>query len=358
MRTLFALVRTIHAWAGAALSLVLIVLGLSGAALVFKADFIRASVPAARAQADTSPAALGAAAEAIEKTFGEHLHHVVFAGQGLGVNQVYLHGETYAYVAMNGDVAARWHGVGRPEEWVYELHHFLLSGDNGMKLAGFCALMAALLAITGLIAWLPFWRATRLRLWPKAARRGELTAAHRNIGLIFAIPVFVFCLTGGAIIFYKTSTQWLVKAFPGAEPEEFFPPANPGKIDWVKALSAAQAVYPKATIRAAVWPQFPAAAAEIRLKQPGEWTPDGATKVIIDPATSTVLGSVDALTVGKGYQLENGLYPVHAAKVGGRLYDAVAFLSGLALATLGVFGLWSFIIKPRKRRARKTAPSP
>ena len=53
------------------------------------------------------------------------------------------------------------------------------------------------------------------------------------------------------------------------------------------------------------------------------------------------------------YTLETGyLPPIHAASMGGRLYDLVVFLGGLALAALGGLGLWSFLIQQRRNWAR------
>lgn len=48
-RHFFALTRTVRAWLGTVLSLLLVVLGTSGAPLVFKDDYLRASVTEARA---------------------------------------------------------------------------------------------------------------------------------------------------------------------------------------------------------------------------------------------------------------------------------------------------------------------
>lgn len=50
---LFALTRTVHAWLGTVLSLLLVVLGTSGAPLVFKDDYLRANVTEARASIAT-----------------------------------------------------------------------------------------------------------------------------------------------------------------------------------------------------------------------------------------------------------------------------------------------------------------
>lgn len=351
-----ALIRTLHAWAGALLSLILIVLGLTGALLVVKDDWLRLTLPQARAAVQTTPQALGAAVDTLEAAHPGHIHHLVFSGPELGIHQVFFHGESYGYAAADGRLIAQWTGTGRLEEWVYELHHFLLAGDTGMRVAGAAGLAAAVLVITGLIIWFPAWRSFGFRWWPASARRRDLIAVHRNLGAVFALPLFVFCLTGGAIIFFQTTHAWLVRLLPGAEAEEFFPPVDPGDIDWPKALAGAQAAFPKATLRLVIWPEGPWAPAVVRLKQPGEWAPNGHTSVMIDPSTSRVIGVVDPQALGRGQRLNDAVHPIHAARIGGRLYDLATFLSGLALAGLGGIGLWSFLIKPRGKRGSATSP--
>lgn len=349
-------VRTIHAWVGALLSLILIIVGLTGAALVFKGDYLRATIPEAAAKVAPTPQALGAAADVIEHIHHGELRYLIFAGPNLGVHQAVFTENRTAYAAADGRIVTEWTGTGRPEVWLYELHHFLLAGDKGMRVVGLSGLVAVFLALTGLIVWAPWWKRTSLRVWPRSARRPDLIAAHRNIGLVFAIPIIVFCLTGSGLIFYQTTQALLVKWLPGAVPEEFFPPTDLGEIDWPKALTAAQAEFPDAQIRVALWPEGPWAPAVVRLKQPGEWTPDGRTTVLIDPSTSRVTGVVDPQKLGRGLRLNNALYPVHVAAVGGRIVDGITALSGLALAAMGALGLWAFVIKPRRRRTKIPTP--
>jgi len=87
----------------------------------------------------------------------------------------------------------------------------------------------------------------------------------------------------------------------------------------------------------------------VRMQQPGEWSPLGDSEVWIDPENGRVVGRVDGLKRGGGQRVFNGFYPVHTAGFGGRLYDLFALLSGLAAGALGAYGLWSFVLKPRKR---------
>lgn len=347
-------IRLIHAWAGAILSLILAVLGLSGALLVFEDDWVRATVTADPAALAAEPARLGAAANAVQARYGDAVSSVVFAGGDLDLHKVYM-GERFAYAGADGQVLAEWGGNARAEAWLFDLHHFLLTGETGEMVGGVAGLAGALLVLTGLVVWIPAWRASGWRVWPASTRRRDLISSHRNLGLIFALPVFLLCLTGGAIVF-NAQTKAVLQA---VAPDRAAPPKPPavgtGPVDWPAALAAAQAAFPEARIRTAGLPAESGKPATVRLRQPGEWHPNGRSVALIDPATSRVVQTVDANTLGGGTRLQNALYPIHAASVGGWLYDLVVAASGLALAALGGVGTWSFLIKPRRRRVRPAA---
>ena len=74
------------------------------------------------------------------------------------------------------------------------------------------------------------------------------------------------------------------------------PPAvGSGLVDWAVALPAAQAAFPEARIRTAGLPPEPGKPASVRLRQPGEWHPNGRTVALIDPATNRVVQTVDGV---------------------------------------------------------------
>src|SRR5690606_1156298 len=110
---------------------------------------------------------------------------------------------------------------------------------------------------TGLIVWFPAWRSFAGRMWPRTSRRRDLLSAHRDLGIVFAAPVFVFCLTGGAIIFHDETKALLSAIFPHQAQEVFAPPPGVGDIDWPKALAAAQAAFPEGQLRMASFPAQP-----------------------------------------------------------------------------------------------------
>ncbi|MDP3747273.1 MAG: PepSY-associated TM helix domain-containing protein [Phenylobacterium sp.] len=343
--------RAVHAWAGALLALQLVVLGLSGSLLVLKDDWLRATLPAARQVVTPTPQALGQASEALERAYRGEIRTLVFARPDLGVHRVYLAREGSAYADGSGGVIATWRGNARLEAWIFDLHHKLLAGEPGKMMVGIIGLAGAVLTLTGLIIWFPSWRAFAWKLWPRSARRRDLVGAHRDTGMIFLVPVFALCLTGGAIIFHEQSQALMTAAFPGGTRPPKPPKAGQGDIDWPRALAAAQARFPDAALRMAAWPAKPGAPATIRLRRAGEWHPNGRTLVYIDPATSQTIGTLDSRALAPGMRAYNAFYPLHAASVGGRGYDLAIFLSGLALAGLGGVGFWSFLVKPRQGRA-------
>lgn len=350
---MIGVLRTIHAWAGAILSLLLVVLGLTGSLLVFENDWIALTHPEARTAFAADPAILGAAAERLEADHPD-MRTVDFGGPQLGAHKLFLAEKDFGIAAPNGATLDRWTGPARVEAFVFDLHHHLLAGETGEIVGGVAALAAVLLVLTGLVVWVPAWRATRLRVWPRSARRGELVSSHRNLGLMTAVPILVFCLTGAGMVFNEQARALLAPNAPEPPPP---PVVGNGDIDWPAALAAAQARFPDATLRMASWPAAPGKPASVRLKQPAEWHPNGRTTVLIDPATSGVARATDAQTLTLGERAVHAIYPLHAGSVGGWVYEGVTVLSGLALAALGGVGLWAFLghrlgraARPRRRQ--------
>ncbi|WP_339747605.1 PepSY-associated TM helix domain-containing protein [uncultured Maricaulis sp.] len=343
-----------HAWAGAVLSLLLAILGLSGALLVFEDDYLRASFPPARIEVPADPATLGQIAERAEATFGAGaILSIRFADTGFGLTEVRLKSGGGAYLDGAGELVVPWAGNGRPEVWLFDLHHHLLVGETGEIVTGIAGLAAVLLTITGLIALWPARRMQGLRIWPRTPQRRELLASHRNLGLMAAVPLLWFAISGAGMVFSEQTRAVLsVLNGPQTSAATTAPAtlaAGPGDLDWTTALTQAQAQFPQARIRFAVWPRGSRSEASVRLRQPGEWHPNGRSSVSFDPASQRLLAVSDARTAPRSDQVYNGFYPLHAARIGtglaARLYDMLTALTGLALFALGALGCYAFLVK-------------
>lgn len=341
-RSVFKAVRTAHAFAGAAISLVIVMLAFTGTLLVFKDDYIRATVPDARAEADLSVAALAKVTEGVEDSFGANrLRALVYATPDFGLHKAYLTERQYAYLNSRGDVVATWGANGRFEDWLFDLHHRLLAGTTGLWIAGLSGLAACVLVITGLIAVWPMRRGLRRGVKITASSRSQLLSVHRNLGVWIAAPIFVLMLSGVALTFPSTSRA-LMDRLGGPETEA---PVEMGQgdVDWDMALRGGMEVFPEGALRIVSWPREPGGPAVLRIRQSAEWHPNGRSVVTIDPATNAAVSNFDATRAGTGREAYNAFYPIHAAHIGGRLYDLLILIVGLSLTGLGVFGFWAFV---------------
>lgn len=349
--------RTAHAWAGAVLSILIAVLGLSGSLLVFKKDYLRAVFPEAREAASLAPADLGPVLGQIEATYGpEGLQYVSLGDAQFGLHKAVFADGGGAYLDARGNTLARWARNGRAEDWLFDLHHYLLAGNIGKLISGVAGGAAVLLAITGLVIVWPSLRMFAWRVWPKSALRRDLLAQHRDLGVIFALPIILIAFTGFAMV-YSGPVRAVLKVVTLSPAEAPSPrlAAGQGTTDWTAALTAAQDAFPGAYPRLASPPRSEGAPASLRLRQPGEWHQNGRTYVMMDPATNRPLETHDGRAMVRSDRVFNALYPLHSAGIGGRLYDLLSFFTGISLTVLGLAGTWTFLRKPKRKRRKKPA---
>lgn len=343
------LARTIHAWAGAALSLLLILIASTGALLVWKDDYLRLTIPVARVAFEPTPENLARIAEGAEAAFdGNAIAGAVFATEHLALTQVTLLDGSLAYLDVEGDVVDRWEVGGRLEDWLFDLHHRLLWGATGLAIVGFAGLATVVLVVAGLVAFWPMRRGLKLGPVPRGAGRQDLLLSHRNIGAVAAPFVIVAAITGAGLAFPDTTyelafTRLRTDMSYGADFFEGLDTlSGPEVAGWEPAFARAEAMYPDATIRSAVWPAAGGSRA-VRLQRQGAWSRQGDSQVFVDPARGEMVQRIDARTLPLEERLFNTLYPVHTADQGNVFYKLLVFLVGLSLIALGVLGLWAFL---------------
>jgi uncharacterized iron-regulated membrane protein len=345
--------RTAHAWVGLAACLFLFIFGTTGALLAIEPVLLRATVPGAAGPVVTDAATLAASVTAAEREFGaDRVVAVIFASEHFALHQVSFRGGGGAWLdPQTNAIVEQWSGK-RVGEWLFALHHELLLDDTGKTIAGWIAVLALLLLVSGLAYWaklgLRGWRA-----WPRASTTRELDAAHRTWGAVAAVPLLVILATGAGLALPGVAKP-LLAALTGERAAEPPPPrmaedASPAaRVDWPRALTNAQARYPDATLRLVVHPKG-AMPPYTRLQQPAEWHANGRTFVWFAPGTGDVLGTRDALTAPRFARAHDLLWPLHAQRVGGPLWPIVAGAAGVALAVLSVLGALAFL--RRRRRA-------
>ena len=348
------LLSLLHRWVGAIAGLLLALLGLSGALLVWRDQWT--FVPHAGDAPGHDMAALARVIDAVADG-ATPIERMTFAGEGLGVHQIVYADGSGAYLSQSGEVVARWTATWqRPELWLFDLHHHLLLGEAGETAEGIVALVGLFFVISGVVLWWRMRARFRPRLWPAKMTSGAIVHHHRDLGVITA-PLLALSLLTGAMMALPAVGQWMMaplgrEAKPKA-PDVPAAPPHVGRPDFARAFAAAATRFPDAEPRRLQWPRKAGKPITLRLRQPFEWTPNGRTFLYLDPATLAVVGAADpADGRGSGW-LQEKLYPVHAAKVGGLGWKLAMTASGLALAMLGslaVYGVWRTRWTARRRR--------
>lgn len=325
--------RRLHAWIGLGLCLLLALIAITGASLVFRPQIRDLGRPAPSAPATADLPGLVALTQA---KFGpDAFSSITFAGPQAAWSEVRLRDGRHAWIDHHDQTVRPYSGTDGALEWLFDLHHQFLSGDTGELFVGTIGLFGAAMAIVGVIIWWPARRSFNATVVPRRPGRTGWLAAHRDLGVMVA-PLVLLSMISGASLALPDIARPLYQAPAPKAPKGV--KVGKGPTDWNAAIATAQARFPAATVRMVVAPGKPGQPASIRLRQPCEWHANGRTIVYLNPPTGQIVGLYDAQGQATGARLYNGLWPVHAARVGGGLWQVVIFLSGVSLAALSLYG--------------------
>ncbi|MCL9998501.1 MAG: PepSY domain-containing protein, partial [Erythrobacter sp.] len=306
--------RIVHRWLGGLVGLGLAVLGLTGAALLWKPWWV--GVPlAARAPSGEEVLAIITAAQELGASY------VTLPSAEFGAAQAGLPDGAGGYLAHDGTLLARWQSVWeRPETFLFDLHHHLLLGETGEVISGWLGIAAILFCVTGLILWWPTRRTFALRAWPQRFTRPAVIRHHRDIGAVLALPILLAAVTGALMVLKPLGQAVVAPLSPAAEVAAWQAkppaPATAAAPDWPAILTAAQRRFPDAEPRMIIWPKTEGEAVTIRMRRPAEWHPNGRTTLTL-AADGTVLAARDATAAPLALRAGNALYPLHSARMAG-----------------------------------------
>lgn len=337
----------------------LALLGLTGALLVHKDAWVM--LPHAGDAQVTDTALVAAAVEKIMADPGNRPTSIIFANENFGLHRLSYKGDAGAYVDQAGNIVTRWQSQWeRPEIWLFDFHHHLFAGDSGEMVIGIAGLCGLFFVISGAVLW---WRTRKtfaFRLWPKRLTRSAIGRQHRDLGIVMAPLLLLSLFTGVTMVFRPTTALVLGPSAPALIDRSLKAPKPTGAklaehLDWGAMIRTARERFPDAEVRGLSLPRKDSGLITLRMKQPGEWLPNGRTTFYFAADTGRLVDARDALALPAQVRGYNLLYPLHAAKVGGLAYRLVMTLSGLALTLLGSLTVWAFWFT---RRASPVMPNP
>lgn len=350
LKPVLKVIRTVHAWGGLTLALLLMLSSVTGTLLVWKEDYIKLITPAARVDFTPTPATLAPIAAAVEAQFDNNdVLNIQFATTEFPLTKVTLYDTNYAYLDVDGNVVDAWHMNERFEEWLYDLHHRLLLDDLGLTIVGLAAIALVILVILGVITFVPLRRHFSKGILPHSFTRFGLINSHRNIGIVVALPLLLTLITGITLAFpFQVEDMFLdevrsTQEYSDAMVVGIDDITGEGTGDWLPALERSLAVFPGGVIRSATVPSGFSLHRVIGVQQPGDWNRTGTSHVYID----SELGYMDLRIDSQGFpaieKAYNAGYPLHTGKTGSLLYKLFLTLVGIAVFCLSFMGFTSFI---------------
>jgi uncharacterized iron-regulated membrane protein len=307
--TLRRWLRRTHLVLGLAVGAVLVIVAVTGALLVFRAEIEAGAQPASAAGTWDGVSDIGFAA-ARDRAVAQHpearLQMLWFPNRARPYYEA-----AYAVGEKGFAVYARFHpATGEPLpfhrlgwlSWITTLHVNLHLGEFGAWLVAWSTLLFGVILASGLWLWWPGWKP---HLW-FAIRQGKLRLwdSHRVLGFISAIPLLLIALTGLVWAFpgqVKPLIHWATfssapaaDAVPPARRKSTVPPMQVTQATDEQLLAAARARVPADSfVFYLTYPQRPDDARQVRLQRGYTPWPYGEVhRLYFDRYSGALLGEV------------------------------------------------------------------
>jgi uncharacterized iron-regulated membrane protein len=360
--------RQAHLWLGLVAGLVIVALGLSGSALVFRADLERFAV---RDWLDADPAGaprplddLVQAARAVDPDRSVARLHWPAGPAGTlevvtqvpGARNLVEARLASVYVdPVTGEVLGVRDRTSGAIWWLQELHYSLFGGERGLAVNGIFAVALLMLALTGPVLWWPGWKrrreALRVRRRPGAAFWRDL---HAVGGAVACVALALLAAT--ALYYtYRAPATALLTSLAGDEPLRA-PQVDPAAGDPASLealLAAARAAYPQARFDEFRPPRGPTTPASATFRLPGDAV-RGRHRLYLHPVTAEVLRADLHGELPRSSRWMGAIGPLHFGTFAGRASQWAWFVAGLAPALLFTTGGWLWW-RNRRMRARQPA---
>ena len=361
--------RAVHKWIGLVAGIATVILGLSGTALVYRAELERwqaRNLPGGAAAGERVPLdVLVTTANAAWPA--KRLTRIVFPPSPADPMQVVLQtpgapnlkDAELVTVYVNPYDGAVLGSIERNGTWIWwlqDLHYAWFMGEPGLKANGMFALALLLLALSGPVLWWPGRKrlssSLRVRPQPAAARWRDL---HAVSGIAACLALGLIALT--ALYYaYRAPATALVTWASGDAPLR--PPAVAGSGSPLASLAAiqdgARRALPEATIDE-LRPGRPGAPASVTFRLPGDHL-IGRHRAWIDPVSAELLRVDRHDRLAPGQRLLGNMAPWHYGTFGGPVTRLLWFVSGLVPALLFATGVWLWARRRRAGRAASTIP--
>ena len=349
-----------HLWVGLLIALPLIVVAISGAALVFEDAIDRRLNPSI---SYVTPGAQAAPIDAIvanaRAAFPDaRLGSITFPEQPDIALQISAAAKPEPFtIAVNqytGNVLGRRTSSQREAglaRRIHLLHTRFFAGEIGEWTVGVVTALTLFMAIAGLVLW-----------WPRKIMTVMVSASARRINFdlhnvfgFYASAVFLFIALTGMMIAFESWTDPLFARLneapvPPLARESRDPGDRPASVEAL--MHAATAALPGAFLKGIGIPDGGKGAVVALMKYPEDRTPGGRSRVVLDQYSTRVLTVINTRTAPRGTRLINVKRSAHTGDIFGNATRALYFVTCLMLAGQVITGVFIWLKRPSIRGGR------
>jgi uncharacterized iron-regulated membrane protein len=332
----------LHRWVALVATILILVVAITGSALVFEGALDRAAHPelwrvtagSARVSLDSLIAHAGSAVSmpVTGLTFSPVPDRAVVAQAG--ANQVFV--DPYTGVVLGHRSAAE-SNKSLPRR-LHVLHVSLMAGKRGGDVVGVVSALSLLLVVLGVILW---WRDKAWRVRWSASWKRVLFDLHHALGVGAAVVIMLIAISGMAI-HYETLNRWmraLDQTPPPKAPKQPTPTAGARSISADSLYRVATAALPGANIMFISLPPAGDQPFVAAMRFPEDHTPAGRSRVFVDRYSGAVLLATSTRQAQLGTRLGNTIRSVHTGDLFGKPTEMIWLAAAIILATQGISGV-------------------
>jgi uncharacterized iron-regulated membrane protein len=369
------LIGRVHLWVGLSLCVPLVILGLTGSALVFEDELRTIFGPAAGHEAAVGalrPASeIVTAARAVAPAGFLALGYTAAVPGGLALVRMAPPRRDVPgtdVVRINIDPVSLETFPEPPNSWlrqIFFLHSTLLMKNReGRQLAGWLGVAMLIMGASGLINWWPCrsqWRDAF-----SVSRHGRGFRLYRELhgaAGIWGVAVFLIVSFAGVYLAFPETVRGAVDlVLPArdlratANAIKVLPVAGEKPIGIDEAIDLAQAQFPGAAPAFAFLPTRPDQPYRIGLLRPDQDRRAPAIAVFVDPWTRRAIEALDPHQFSLGERILAWQHSIHSGQGFGWVWKILVFLCGLLPLFFALSGVAMWWLKRDQRKSLSAAP--
>lgn len=357
--------RQLHLWLGLSAGLALVLLGLTGSALVFQGEIDRFLNPGLLLPvAEGPPVSPGTAKRSIEQAIPENydLAWMSAPHQNNGVYRGYVGPADSPFALMvaidpgsGALLGQRPVGEGLVR-FLYTLHFQLHLGRTGQNLVGIIGLLALVSLISGLVLWWPGRRnvLAALTIKRRAAPFRRQRDLHQTLGFISAPVIGMIVISGIILALSQLSRPLVDRISPLGEFGRDLPVASAAggdPVDVDEALLAARAEFPTARLTGIGFPRGEQPAYRFAFSEVSHPRQDsGRAYAWVDRHSGKIVDVRSWDRLGSGDRFLDWQVPLHNGSAFGMPGRIAVFLLGFVPLAMAITGCRVWLARRRTRR--------